>query len=149
MIKHTPGPWMLGDENNESCEVEAGETTISLTRHARYREGMAIDREEMIANAYLIIAAPELLAACEDASKALHDHWHDRPRLGFESVCAKLEAAIAKAKGNSVKSTPLPEGMGLAILSQKLLKERDELLAENKKLKDIIAKAKETLQGMT
>lgn len=64
----TPGPWTLGDENNSSCEVcmSVGDSVvvISLGRHDTLT-GMecVIDREEMLANAHLVIAAPAMAEA--------------------------------------------------------------------------------------
>lgn len=66
MSEHTRGPWTLGDENNESAEVCMGDVAVALDRHSRDpgRFGLlVISREEMLANARLIAAAPELLEA--------------------------------------------------------------------------------------
>jgi hypothetical protein len=69
---------------------------------------------EAEANARLIAAAPELLAACKDALAELED-WHNEiakmclpggyvPRT--EQPIARLRAAIAKAEGSAPQAGP-------------------------------------------
>lgn len=73
--KHTPGPWKANDN-----EIIIGDFTL---RH--HWRGGASD-SEMRANARLIAAAPEMLAALLDVWKVCsHEHW---PTVG---------AAITKA----------------------------------------------------
>lgn len=60
-MEHTPGPWTLADENNGHFEIHIGETICSLDRSCRYTDKYVIDRDEMIANGHLIMAAPDLL----------------------------------------------------------------------------------------
>lgn len=57
--------WMLGNESNECCDVDAGPVSISLSRHDRNTGALVISREEMLRLAHLVIAAPELLAEME------------------------------------------------------------------------------------
>jgi hypothetical protein len=90
MTKHTPGPWKLGpslgevrdDDDNVLCDV--------------YHD----NDEQAEADAYLIAAAPELLAACErllmsaDASWRGRDVGHD-----WDVACDEAVKAIAKARG--------------------------------------------------
>jgi hypothetical protein len=64
-MSHTKGPWTLGNENNAHAEVEVGESTVSLSRYPRHGDGFCMERDEMLANAHLISAAPELLEALE------------------------------------------------------------------------------------
>lgn len=87
--KHTPGPWLVRQIHDEQVDVVKGDfpkghaiATISTWGDA-----------ELIANAHLIAAAPELLAACEQALRESGCdgdlcgwNWHDIMR-----------AAIAKA----------------------------------------------------
>lgn len=58
--RFTEGPWELGDENNQYCEVQIGETVCSLTRHDKMTGINVIDRDEMLANAHLIMTAPKM-----------------------------------------------------------------------------------------
>jgi hypothetical protein len=108
-MSHTPGPWTLGNENNQCCDVEAGQTVISLDRMGQHTMQDVISREEMLANACLITAAPELLASvveeveyfdslmasldpCDVGLRKASMHHHG-PRI------ARARAAIAKARG--------------------------------------------------
>lgn len=61
-MKHTPGPWELADENNAHFEIQIGETICSLDRCSPHSDlKYVIERDEMIANGHLIMAAPDLL----------------------------------------------------------------------------------------
>lgn len=107
-MKHTQGPWELGDENNESAEVALGDgLTISLGRDSRHTSELVISRDEMLANAQLIMAAPDLLDALELAMDFINKHPAD-PDITEEQTIAWLallacnpEKVIAKAKGES------------------------------------------------
>lgn len=82
--QHTPGPW----------KFELGTKTIRSIPENYWLATMdswdgAVDHG---ANATLIAAAPDLLAACKDAMAALQYHGH-------YGDCIALEAAIAKAEG--------------------------------------------------
>lgn len=78
--KHTPGPWTVGDTPAIVYDDNACEVAIAT-----------FNQESFEANARLIAAAPELLAALEA--------WVDCEIASQE--CFKLSrAAIAKATGN-------------------------------------------------
>lgn len=87
MSKHTPGPWSR-DKNDSLCSPDGRQVYV-------WNSGLgnSYRSEETDANARLIAAAPELLEACEAAE------WNslDLP----EHVRIKLQAAIAKAKGET------------------------------------------------
>lgn len=92
-FKGTPGPW----EWNGKWRVCAGVNTphISVVCDTATRNSDRNERNN--ANACLIAAAPDLLAACEDALttyEADMQHILDNGRL-----CNALRAVIAKAKG--------------------------------------------------
>ncbi len=117
MSEHTRGPWTLGDENNESAEVCMGDVAVSLDRRSRDpgRCGLlVIGREEMLANARLIAAAPDLLEALERLAQSVegavqedYDNYcpHCDHYIVAGTVHAKdcplvaAQAAIAKARG--------------------------------------------------
>jgi len=89
MGKHTPGPWFasnigLGPEGK-------GPFTFPL----------GSDAETAAANARLIAAAPEMLAALRDAAGTLSRF--SRPGKGLgplgERTMARIQVAIAKATG--------------------------------------------------
>ncbi len=88
-MSHTPGPWsvqfvidgafqIMGTEQGDECVIAARNEFPD--RHA-----------EFAANARLIAAAPDLLAACKAASNAMF-------RVDLDTH-DKLRAAIAKAEG--------------------------------------------------
>lgn len=115
MATHTPGDWKL-TEGNMSCMVYALDETEGVNRfsalvqggysyHGRTHKDRTTE-EELSANARLIAAAPDLLAALERLSvaclmRALRGTSHI-PSMREEQVAAHEAAkAIAKAKGDA------------------------------------------------
>lgn len=92
--RHTPGPWKAG-----SASVSAPETEDRLGLSVRIHGGNGADNR---ANARLIAAAPDLLAALE-ALLPMVAEWHaEFPRhIGDKEPPAiqAARAAIAKATG--------------------------------------------------
>jgi len=103
--QHTPGPWRLHPVNDTAVIAMDG-TGVA---------GMAGDYDDtdtwpiMEANARLIAAAPDMLAACKGLLDIIYDSqgvagWHMNGALAtwdeFEDVAA-LEAAISKAEGST------------------------------------------------
>ena len=98
-MKHTPGPWIL---------VYADEVAVERQGMRHPPMSVRVPFEERCANARLIAAAPELLAALE--CQASVEDWietadHDSPFFA-ETTRRKLnhardlrEAAISKSKG--------------------------------------------------
>lgn len=94
---HTPGPWLL--DGDKIC-TNRGNEIARMTRYgAWFDAGTPYGLKNPIgdANARLIAAAPDLLAACEEMAAQLgggddYTKWEDAK--------AQLLAAIAKAKGN-------------------------------------------------
>ncbi len=88
-MSHTREPWKVmepGKETEPSCaSVCACEGMVNI-----YDAPLTMETE---ANAHLIAASPELLAACKDALVALDETIH------CADLKATLRAAIAKAKG--------------------------------------------------
>lgn len=84
MDKHTPGPWTV-EGPLVKVESEHGVVAVIATGTLQAASPIGVIR----ANARLIAAAPDLLAACEQAIYALKGREHD----GF------LRDAIKKAKG--------------------------------------------------
>ena len=99
--KHTPGPWA---DHDASCTFEVHEIedgygrTIATLDQFHHLEDGDWRREEVIANARLIAAAPDLLVACEAARNLIEI------TITYEAeeshAWQLLSAAIAKAKGN-------------------------------------------------
>ena len=84
--QHTPGPWHAEPAPHRSHWI-LGATSVALT----------IEPNE--ANARLIASAPELLAACMSALRALEDNLSPGPM--DEDAKAGLRAAIARATGGN------------------------------------------------
>ena len=99
--QHTPGPWVVDGEDVIERTGFLGGVYIAQNGNGRVAEAfcncLVVEDEECRANARLIAAAPELLAALEDAESIFGPeegeehkapHWAKRAR-----------AAIAKATG--------------------------------------------------
>ena len=96
MNKHTQGPWRTG-EHFRTMDIKAGHNALV----ARVEIESAGDKG--FANAALIAAAPDLLAACEWALDLLNQY---APEIGPQSHIPgtqatkdQLRAAIRKAEG--------------------------------------------------
>lgn len=87
--KHTPGPWQADGPfvRDGTCSVADARPT-----HAD------VTGDEVLANARLIAAAPELLAACKALMDGLDDYWITTEKGGL--TAANAQAAIAKAEGS-------------------------------------------------
>lgn len=103
---HTPGPWIVGT-NGDKCAknhaICAGPHVLAKVYGTGYPigEGWAPQSQ---ANAHLIAAAPDLLAALK--ALATHEGESEPNGIGLESPTAALEharalavAAIARAEG--------------------------------------------------
>lgn len=94
--QHTPGPWrkarsldrLNAHDTGIAC---SGAQTVLAECYAEFWAKGEVRPAECEANANLIVAAPDLLAACE----ALLPHVHGEEMRGM------LTAAIAKARGQS------------------------------------------------
>ena len=103
-VKHTPGPWGTANMTEGRCStpqlyVISESEQIARISHIQGhgRQGEAANIDERIANARLIAAAPELLAAC----KALVQQIDNGSSLtGGEVQVENARAAIAKAQGS-------------------------------------------------
>lgn len=94
-MDHTPGPW-----KRIGVTVEApNHIHIATCVHSSWA------RLQAVANARLIAAAPELLAAARSVvakwDETLADYPGAEPILGWPAEIDKLRAAIAKAKGKA------------------------------------------------
>ena len=87
MSAHTPGPWAVNPVN---AQVDAMPSTLPVCKLLWPTKKRS--EAETFANANLISAAPELLAALIDAVEYLQHHM---PEVDVESH----RAAIAKANG--------------------------------------------------
>ncbi len=91
MSEHTPGPWIVSGESIVSDEMEI--CIANIERDGGY-EALAPERD---ANARLIAAAPDLLAACKLAKKFLEPDLVEPGRTVFWA----LVGVIKKAEGSA------------------------------------------------
>jgi len=86
--QHTPGPW-----NVTGLYVREQDGGLVASINDLWHD-QKTPKAEMAANARLIAAAPELLAALEDTKL-----WLESDDAGDKVVVAKINAAIARATG--------------------------------------------------
>ena len=98
-MNHTPGPWYIPDWSHSQTSVCSGnDGQLILPDSYQVRS-----REEQIANARLMVAAPELLEVLEEMLNEWGcmdecNNW-GQPSWAHLPRCAKVKAAIAKARG--------------------------------------------------
>ena len=97
--KHTPGPWTV-DWSDDGPLIYTGDLLIaSVSGSTEHVEVQGLDGETTEANAWLIAAAPDLLAALErilarvETLNLFAEHGEDA------KVVEQARAAIAKAQG--------------------------------------------------
>ena len=105
--KHTPGPWKVidGDSHNGYPEEQSEYEYRVIPESTEPRPDNLIasfwDTDwgyEALANAALIAAAPDLLAACEHIDKWFRSMLEYIPDYEWEQI-EPVVAAIAKARG--------------------------------------------------
>lgn len=109
-MNHTSGPWLLSHNTNwktNPFSVTVRKPGVHNTTVANIPLRMTIPPQEQQANARLIAAAPDLLAALEYALKDMEGarDWvrEKSPMIGVLAVSIGMaRAAIAKATGESV-----------------------------------------------
>lgn len=96
MSKHTAGPWYIVQEEFGERRRLVG--NIPVVRMSGPCDAAVISlgcqRQELEANAALIAAAPDLLAALE----AIQQQWANTGGVSGDAI-SQARAAIAKAKG--------------------------------------------------
>lgn len=101
MAGHTPGPWTCGVEHRDGCRKVStpDEYILAMVNFRAYR------RQEGMADAHLIAAAPDLLAALKAVEWVDDSDWGPIcPWCGVEQPGPHVgdcqgHAAIAKATG--------------------------------------------------
>lgn len=99
MTKHTPGPWHSGTVPHIVYDMGGWAVCNTITYHGKHEKG------EDEANARLIAAAPDLLAALHDAAALLEVYTNTTGRNGPNvtthgqalATIREGRAAIAKA----------------------------------------------------
>ena len=98
-MKHTPGDWHISSENDgDGYNIRAGKDYIGHTVGYYPRPGSnerTLSTDEALANATLMAAAPELLAALKTCAD-----WLSRSmNVDDLEMAADARAAIARAEG--------------------------------------------------
>lgn len=99
-VKWTPGPWTIEDDEQLKIK-DAGGNNIAHLAHVHLRGRRS--RDEVIANARLLVAAPELFVALAIAEDVLSRSpyssaiWPNgtHPQVGIEQI----RSALARARG--------------------------------------------------
>lgn len=111
MSAHTPGPWAIrtdlnftpGGSNVIVAPADGGNSVVvaECWTVGPYT-GSAVNEPEGLANAHLIAAAPEMLAALKDAYAYINLKGSgQRPVQDIGEVLDVLGSAIAKAEGDN------------------------------------------------
>lgn len=96
--KHTPGPWVL-DWNVSRIDVFSSDSAVMVASVRRSAMSEGIDSQAR-ANARLIAAAPDLLAALVEVTDRL-DAFSVSANLNTRLALETARAAIAKATGGA------------------------------------------------
>ena len=93
MSKHTPGPWAIESGGDI---IQDAEPCFPLVAHCFDTPGFADGEAE--ANARLMAAAPDLLAALRQLTRFCVRPGDDRHDYGYDEGMRQARAAIAKAE---------------------------------------------------
>lgn len=99
MSKHTPGPWIpdFGEAYRVRAQLDGGQVAVMTNLKGQFGLAGRRDGNEVAANAALIAAAPDLLAALERLSAQCERlRMPGQPMSDAEKTAI---AAIAKATG--------------------------------------------------
>jgi hypothetical protein len=94
--QHTPGPWEIKDQPEETCQIKGGPQSATVIADV-----WCTDFSDGAANAHLIAAAPDLLEACRRIYRLTMCPAAFLPGPIYVSVeeCDLLARAIARAEG--------------------------------------------------
>ncbi len=99
-MKHTPGPWKIGNNGSVVCNNPDKQVEMPDQDGVRFYGGHVICETVTAANARLITASPDLLEVLkyllilEDDCDAAGTEWHD----AYRDAQKQARAAIAKAE---------------------------------------------------
>lgn len=108
MNKHTPRPWSV----SLWVDIQAGYTkqgepivvaNVGQADNFRGEHVVTSDKEELLANAHLIAASPDLLETLEDlicAAISMPVSYDNLCQGTLDSAVISAEEAVAKARGN-------------------------------------------------
>ena len=97
-MTHTSGPWDCPGVNSQEGTRSWKRATITTGGEYGHRIAEVYGQEAMLANARLIAAAPELLAALVDATQAIVN-MQAEGESRYHPIVTAAKAAIAKATG--------------------------------------------------
>lgn len=115
MTKHTPGPWAINYNGTighiKSLAKHPRGMTPTIARFDSDLIAQSIEEDESLANAHLVSAAPDMLAAIQGAMKIVslwngrvvpeyHQHYEEMKAL--EMMQQAFIEAIAKAEGRKL-----------------------------------------------
>jgi hypothetical protein len=104
MSEHTPGPWVSRDVGDDQ-DADFGQWVVEIPETAGntvirlWFGDMESNTGEDIANARIVAASPDLLAACEAIYRVAEDAFLPGPVHISISERDQLRDAIAKARG--------------------------------------------------
>ena len=98
MSKHTTGPWTAGNVGVIWTPDENRRLIVARVGAFQDKELLHFSRERWTADARLIAAAPELLAALEDVLAEIGAEWDDS---WSANVYDAAVIAVAKARGEA------------------------------------------------
>lgn len=107
VTKHTPGPWHIFERCGEAdvpegCQIAIDDRFGSDGGRDYYLATVCHgDPDELLANAHLVAASPQLLAACRAAFKLLAGVAFVAKDGDTEKPLRMLRAAIDRAEGRA------------------------------------------------
>jgi hypothetical protein len=100
--EHTPGPWKVGSSTPDGSRVVAIAPIAWCGANSSFSAAsQSISAKQALANARLIAASPDLLEALEMVRDADDDCKMDGLPTIPGPARARIDAAIAKAKGQA------------------------------------------------
>jgi hypothetical protein len=105
MTKHTPGPWTIA-KSGEHIAIRGNPQTTNMVNSDLARCGGPkswLDESEVEANASLIAAAPDLLAACREILRIAREEGGGKYDFaaGFLPAFIAADKAVDKAEGRA------------------------------------------------
>jgi hypothetical protein len=104
-MSHTPGPWVLSDDDCLAGNVYSTDATGSIVARVKGFEYALRPESEWRANATLIAAAPDLLEAIQLILPLAKGYKPDGQTATARKTCYSLikiaEEAVARAEGKS------------------------------------------------
>jgi len=95
-FKHTPGPWHINTLEVVPFSIHAHRGVVAEVSRGTMNE---VKADEIEANARLISAAPDLLAALQQIVKLAHRGDNDNRPIDSGAICHTAWDALAKARG--------------------------------------------------